>query len=108
MQIGEISERLGLSAYTLRYYEKIGIIPPVKRDRHGLRDYSEADYEWIAFIQCMKNSGMNIQTLMQYARLWEEGTDTVEVKKQLLHKQQKLLTAKLSIMKRLETALSDG
>lgn len=72
MQIGEISERFGLSSYTLRYYGKIGVIPPVKRE--------SADCAWIA-IQCMKNNGMTVQALAQYARLREDGRDMLGMKK---------------------------
>lgn len=105
MRIGEMSERVGLSSYTLRYYEKIGVIPPVQRDKCGLRDYSEADFDWIQFIQCMKNGGMRIQALTQYAPLWQEGKDTVVLRKNLLKKQQKELTAKLFFIEKLGDTL---
>lgn len=105
MRIGEMSERVGLSNYTLRYYEKIGVIPPVHRDQCGIRDYTETDFDWIQFIQCMKKSGMTIQALIQYTRLWQEGKDTADLRKKLLKKQQKELTAKLTSIEQLGDTL---
>ena len=61
MTIGEISQEIGLSADTLRYYEKIGLLPNVPRDNSGKRNYDENFINWIKFIQTLKNSGIDFQ-----------------------------------------------
>ena len=57
MTITEVSEKFDLSPDTLRYYERIGLIPPVPRTSGGLRDYREGDLRWVEFIKCMRNAG---------------------------------------------------
>ena len=55
MTIAEVSKTFGLTADTLRYYERIGLIPPVKRSSSGIRDYDEKDCNWVEFIKCMRD-----------------------------------------------------
>ena len=57
MTIAEVSRKMDISADTLRYYERIGLIPPVKRSKSGIRDYSEKDLGWISFAKCMRGAG---------------------------------------------------
>ena len=63
MTISEVSEKYGLTPDTLRYYERIGLIPPVPRTRSGLRDYDESSCNWIEFIKCMRGAGLQIEAL---------------------------------------------
>lgn len=64
MNISEAAEKSGLTAVTLRYYERIGLIPPVTRGNGGVRLYKESDLGWIDFIKCMRNAGLSIESLM--------------------------------------------
>ncbi|MGB4435370.1 MAG: MerR family transcriptional regulator [Defluviitoga tunisiensis] len=99
MKISEVSEKFNISADTLRYYEKIGLIPPVNRDSSGVRNYTEEDCNWIEFILCMKNAGLPIKTLVKYVELFQQGDDTIEERKELLMKEREELSIKIENMK---------
>lgn len=81
--IGEFSKITGISAYTLRYYEKKGLIR-VGRDHAGKRDYSEADIEWVKFIKRLKDTGMLLRDIKHYSDLRYEGDATMEERMELL------------------------
>ena len=87
MLISEVSEKYGISPDTLRYYERVGLLPPVRRSKSGLRDYSESDLNWIDFIKCMRNAGLPIEQLAQYVQLFPQGDATVEARKKILQDQ---------------------
>lgn len=99
VKISEVSEKFNISADTLRYYEKIGLIPPVNRDSSGVRNYTEEDCNWIEFILCMKNAGLPIKTLVKYVELFQQGDDTIEERKELLMKEREELSIKIENMK---------
>ncbi len=84
MTIAEVSKKTELSTDTLRYYERIGIIPEVKRSESGIRNYSDYDLGWIEFSKCMRNSGMSIESIIEYIKLYNKGDATLEARKQLL------------------------
>lgn len=76
MTIKEVSELYGISADTLRYYERIGLLPPVPRKPNGIRDFDEKSCQWIEFIKCMRSAGVQIEPLIEYIKLFEQdGTD---------------------------------
>lgn len=83
MVIGEFSEITGISAYTLRYYEKKGLIR-VKRDQAGRRNYSENDVEWVKFIKRLKDTGMLLRDIRHYSDLRYEGDGTMKERMDLL------------------------
>lgn len=83
MTIGEFSHITGISSYTLRYYEKKGLLH-VKRDSAGRRDYSESDVEWVKFIQRLKETGMLLRDIRHYSDLRYEGDATMETRMDLL------------------------
>ena len=70
MKIAQAAKQLDLSTATLRYYENIGLIREIKRDDHGIRDYTEDDLQWIEFIKCMRNAGLSIDALREYTALF--------------------------------------
>ena len=74
----------GLSADTLRYYERIGVLPGIARTRSGHRRFSEGDIGWIKLVQCLRATGMSIEELHRYAMLMQEGDSTAEERLQLL------------------------
>lgn len=95
MKIAQAAKQVELSAATLRYYESIGLIPPVKRDESGIRDYDEDDVNWIQFIKCMRSAGLSIEALIEYTSLLIEGADhTIEPRKNILINERKRLTEK--------------
>ena len=95
MTITEVSEKFGLSQDTLRYYERIGLIPPVNRNKSGNRDYTETDCKWVNFIKCMRNAGLSIEILIEYVTLFQQGNDTIASRKQLLFEQRKQIVEKI-------------
>ncbi|MGA2142546.1 MAG: MerR family transcriptional regulator [Brevinematales bacterium] len=99
MLIAEVSKKFDLSHDTLRYYERIGLIPFVKR-RSGIREYTEEDCRWIEFIKCMRNAGLTIEVLLEYVKLFEQGDQTIQARKKLLIEQRRILMDKVEEMKK--------
>lgn len=91
MTIKEVSEKFGISRDTLRYYEKIGAIPPVTRTNGGIRDYTEADIGWVELAVCMRSAGLPVEAITEYVRMCREGDSTVPERLQLLVEQRKAL-----------------
>lgn len=100
MRIKEVCEKYGLTPDTLRFYEKIGLLPRVKRDKNGIRDYSEEDCRWIEFIKCMRSAGIEIEALVRYVKLFQEGEATLKERKQILIEQRNKLQAKIQEMQK--------
>ena len=95
MKIAEVSEQYGLSADTLRYYERVGLIPPVNRSESGIRDYNELDLRRVEFIKCMRSAGLPIEVLIEYVGLVQQGDQTIETRKEILGEQRELLMARM-------------
>jgi len=100
MKIAEVSERYGLSSDTLRYYERIGLIPHVNRSESGIRDYSELDVRRVDFIKCMRGAGLSIEVLIEYMDLVQQGDDTIETRKEILRDQRDLVAARIQEMQK--------
>jgi len=100
MKIAEVSERYGLSLDTLRYYERIGLIPPVHRNESGIRDYNELDLRRVDFIKCMRSAGLPVEVLIEYIRLVHQGDQTIETRKEILKEQRELLAARMQEMQK--------
>lgn len=95
MTIAEVSKKYQLTADTLRYYERIGLIPPVNRNSAGNRDYTEEDCRWVDFIKCMRSAGLSIEVLVEYVSLFQKGYDTVDARKELLLEQRRIIESKI-------------
>jgi len=100
MTIAEVSKQYGLSADTLRYYERIKLIPTVRRKDNGIRDYSESDCNWVEFIKCMRAAGIQVEALIEYVALFQQGDHTQEARKQILLEQREQLLARMEDMQR--------
>lgn len=100
MKIAEVSERSGISSDTLRYYERIGLIPPVNRNESGIRDYNEIDLKRVEFIKCMRSVGLPIDVLIEYFKLVQQGDQTIEARKEILMEQRAQLAAKMEEMQK--------
>ncbi|QAA31795.1 MerR family transcriptional regulator [Clostridium manihotivorum] len=98
MTIAEVSEKFSISQDTLRYYERIGLIPHVNRNKSKIRSYTEEDCRWVEFIKCMRSAGLPIEVLIEYVSLFQEGDETVEARKELLIEQRSKLAEKISEM----------
>lgn len=84
MNIKKVSELSGVSADTIRYYERIGLIPPVKRNDNGIRNFDEEDLRWIVFSRQMRNAGLSIESLVEYLTLFQVGNETVPARKEII------------------------
>ena len=98
MMIAEVSKKYELTQDTLRYYERIGLIPNVNRNKSGIRDYTDEDCKWIEFVKCMRNAGLQIEVLTKYLDLFQQGNSTHNERKGLLVKQRDLLAEKIEEM----------
>ena len=111
MNIAEVSKQYGLTADTLRYYERIGLLPAVARNKSGNRDYSEVDCERIEFIKCMREAGLSIEVLTKYMHLFLEGDSTLKEREELLIAERDRLQARLehmqSTLERLNRKITD-
>jgi len=81
--IAEVAEKTNLTAHTLRYYEKEGLLPFVDRSDSGNRDFKTKDLEWLELICCLKNTGMPIKKIKEYIELCLKGDDTIDVRRQI-------------------------
>lgn len=100
MTIAEVSRKFELSEDTLRYYERIGLIPGVNRSPGGIRNYTDGDCNWVEFIKCMRSAGLPIEILTEYVTLFLQGDTTIEARKELLIAQREQLTARMEDMQR--------
>lgn len=98
MTITEVSKKFDLSQDTLRYYERIGLIPGVNRNKSGIRNYTEEDCRWVEFIKCMRNAGLPIEALIEYVALFQQGDETSAARKELLIEQRNQLIARMEDM----------
>jgi MerR family transcriptional regulator, aldehyde-responsive regulator len=100
MKIAEVSEQYGISSDTLRYYERIGLIPPVNRNGGGIRDYTELDIRRVEFVKCMRSAGLPVEVLIEYIGLVQQGDKTIEARKEILIEQRELLVARMEQMQK--------
>lgn len=95
MKIAEVSEKHGISPDTLRYYERIGLLPRIGRSGNGIREYNELDLRRVEFIKCMRRAGLPIEVLIDYMQLIEQGDSTIEARKEILVEQRNLLLGRI-------------
>ena len=98
MTITEVAKLYDLSADTLRYYERIGIIPGVNRNPNGIRNYNEHDCGWVSFAKCMRNAGLPVEVLIEYVTLFQQGEATAEARKEILVEQRDKLVVRIAEM----------
>ena len=98
--IRTMAENCGMTAHTLRYYERVGLIQPAGRARNGHRRYSEADAAWLNFLHCMRATNMPIRELQRYAELREQGDSTSEERRKILEDHQAAIAAQIDELQR--------
>lgn len=91
MTIKEVSEKYGISQDTLRYYERINVIPAVTRTSGGIRDYQEEDLRWVELAVCMRSAGLPIENLIEYQKMFQAGDSTIPARLDLLREQMEIL-----------------
>ena len=100
MTIAEVSRQYSVPVDTLRYYERIGLLPPVNRSKSGFRDYTEGDCQWVSFIKCMRSAGIPVEALIDYVALFQQGDTTREARRQLLVEQREALRGRVEELQR--------
>lgn len=96
MTIAEVAKKYSLTPDTLRYYERIGLLPEIRRTPGGVRNYSENDCGWVEYIKCMRSAGVSVETLVEYVRLFRLGPGTIPARKKLLLEQREQIAARIS------------
>ena len=94
--VGEMAKTLGVPASTLRYYDKEGLLPFVKRSSGGIRMFEEKDYEWLKVISCLKKAGMSLKDIREYIQLAMEGDSTIDQRLDLFLNQRKVLLEQMA------------
>ncbi len=103
MNIKSASDLLGISADTIRYYERVGLVPPITRTATGIRDFQDQDIEVLEFIKCFRSAGVSVDSLVDYTSLYQKGDETREERLGILEEEKKKLEKRLS---QLQTALN--
>lgn len=98
MTIAEVSKKYDITPDTLRYYERIGLIPAVERTKSGIRNYTEESCGWIELAKCMRSAGVSIESLIEYCALTQEGDSTISARKELLEDEREKLVKKMKEM----------
>lgn len=98
MNSKEAAEMFGLTTDTVRYYERVGVIPPIKRDKNGYRVYTTRDLNWIYLAKSLRQAGVSIESLIEFATLSKLGGEVQKAQKQILHDQLQEITDKLEKM----------
>lgn len=111
MNISEAAKLMNVTPVTIRYYERVGLIPPIHRKNGYVREFHQDDLNWIKFIKCMRSAGLSVETLIKYTTLYQQGDSTIEERKNLLKKERKNLFAKYEeiceTLKRLDGKIKD-
>ena len=94
--ISKAADKTGLSTFTLRYYEKEGLLPFVERTPSGTRCFKDSDFEWLAMIQCLKNTGMSIKDIKEFVGWCMEGDETLEKRLDMFNAQRKEVEARMA------------
>ncbi len=96
MTIAEVSRQYGLSQDTLRYYERVGLLPAVNRNKSGNRDYTEDNTRWVEFIKCMRGAGISVEALIEYVAMYQKGESTRQARLALLKEQREAMAARVA------------
>lgn len=98
-----VSQKTGVTPYTLRFYEKEGVLPHIQRDKNGVRIYSQDDIEWIECVQVLRSTGLPLKEIKEYVELYQGGDSTLARRKKLMSNQKEKVTEHINkLMKTLE------
>lgn len=98
MKISDVSKKFNISIQTLRYYERLGVIPNVPRDKNGFRDYRKSDLYWVHYVQALRRSGVSIESIQRYVELVKQGSTTRDERKKILLDQREKLLEKRALI----------
>ncbi|KOE59089.1 HTH-type transcriptional regulator AdhR [Aggregatibacter actinomycetemcomitans] len=96
----QAAQKMGISAHTLRFYDKEGLLPNVGRDEHGNRRFTDNDLQWLSLLQCLKNTGMSLKDIKRFAKCTTIGNSTIEERLALFENQTQNVKQQISELKR--------
>lgn len=97
MNIKKVSEQLEITPDTIRYYERIGLVPPINRNKNGVRDFTNLDIQRLNFIKCMRHAGLSIESLHEYMHLYSLNDDrTIPARKKILEEEAEKLDKRIA------------
>jgi len=102
----DVAKMFDISVSTIRYYEKIGIIPPIKRDKNGYRIYTTSTLNWIYLMKSLRNAGLSIESLLEFSRLSQEHGEERKKQKQVLQEQLQKIDEKIEEIQRIRKLLA--
>ena len=94
------AEKIGISAHTLRFYDKEGLLPNVGRDEHGNRRFTDNDLQWLSLLQCLKNTGVSLKDIKRFAECTTIGDDTIDERLALFESQTENVKCQIAELKR--------
>ena len=94
------AEKIGISAHTLRFYNKEGLLPNVGRDEHGNRRFTDNDLQWLSLLQCLKNAGMSLKDIKRFSECTTIGDDTIDERLALFESQTENVKRQIAELKR--------
>jgi DNA-binding transcriptional MerR regulator len=97
--VSEVSARTGFSVDTLRYYERLGLIEPVERTAGGRRRYRDEDVGWLDFVSCLRDTGMPISRMREFAELCRDGEHTIGERVELLTEHGRQVEAEIEVLR---------
>lgn len=106
MNIKETADMFGLTVDTIRYYEKIKVIPPITRDKRGYRTFTKRDLNWIFLVKSLRNAGVSIESLIEFAALSQLNGEERLAQKDILRKQLDELDEKLAALQKTRDLLA--
>ncbi len=98
--IGQVAKKTGLTAHTLRYYEKEGLLPFVKKNSSGLRVFTDNDLGWLSMIECLKDTGMPLKAIKQYIDWFTEGDSTLQQRYDMFCKQKENVEKQITLFQK--------
>jgi DNA-binding transcriptional MerR regulator len=98
LSVSEAAERVGLTTYTLRWYEQEGLLDPVGRDAAGRRRYTEADVSWLVLLTRLRRTGMPVRDMRRYADLARQGEATVGARRRLFEQHRERVLARIAAL----------
>src|SRR5699024_12248259 len=108
MNIKKVSEQLEITPDTIRYYERIGLVPPINRNKNGVRDFTDLDIQRLDFITCMRHAGLSIESLHEYMHLYSLNDDrTITARKRILEEEAETLDDRIASLQETKAYLQN-
>ena len=103
--VGEMAKKLHMAPSTLRYYDKEGLLPFVERSERGNRMFKDSDMEWLAVIECLKQTGMSIREIKCFIDWCVEGDSSINKRLNLIRQQREAVEEKMQQLSQTLTML---